>query len=61
MCLPFCKGGIYLFGKKFVTERLIIREYKNKDLQGFLNVVRQPEIYATTYGIPKNYTMYMAK
>ena len=63
MCLPFFKGGFYMlfFGKKFVTERLIIREYKNKDLEGFLNVVRQPEIYAATYGIPKDYTMYMAK
>lgn len=40
----------------FTTERLIIREYKRADLNDFLKVVRQPEIYATTYGIPKEYT-----
>lgn len=42
--------------KSFNTERLYIREYKKEDLDVFLHVIRQPEIYATTYGIPKEYS-----
>ncbi|MGN0469911.1 MAG: GNAT family N-acetyltransferase [Acutalibacteraceae bacterium] len=45
-----------MFEKTFYTERLIIREYKKSDIDGFLSVVRQPEIYETTYAIPRNYT-----
>ncbi len=45
----------------FETERLVIREYTKKDLDGFLRVVRQPEIRATTYGIPDNYSRWRAK
>lgn len=45
-----------MFEKKFLTERLLIREYRKTDVDGFLHVVRQPEIYATTYGIPQNYS-----
>lgn len=44
-----------MFEKKFYTERLIIREYKKSDIDSILRVVRQPEIYATTYAIPKDY------
>ena len=45
-----------MFEKKFLTERLLIREYRKTDVDDFLHVVRQPEIYATTYGIPQNYS-----
>lgn len=45
-----------MFEKKFLTERLLIREYRKDDLDGFLRVVRQPEIVRTTYGIPKHYS-----
>lgn len=38
------------------TERLIIREYKKSDLDDYINITSQPEIYKTTYGIPKEYT-----
>ncbi len=38
------------------TDRLIIREYRRTDIDDFLRVVRQPEIYDTTCGIPRNYT-----
>ncbi len=47
-----------MFEKKFITERLLIREYKKNDIDGFLHVIRQPEIYATTYGIPRNYSRF---
>ncbi len=50
-----------MFEKKFLTDRLIIREYKKTDIDGFLRVVRQPEIYATTYGIPLNYSRVRAE
>ena len=50
-----------MFEKKFLTERLLIREYKKSDVDGFLHVVRQPEIYATTYGIPQNYSKFRAE
>lgn len=45
-----------MFEKRFITERLIIREYRRSDLEDFLRVIRQPEIYATTYGIPRDYS-----
>ena len=45
----------------FLTDRLIIREYIRSDLDDFLEVVRQPEIYDTTYGIPKEYPKRRAK
>ncbi len=45
-----------MFERKFYTERLLIREYKRKDVDSILRVVCQPEIYATTYAIPKDYT-----
>ena len=46
---------------KYTTERLIIREYTKKDLDDFLRVVRQPGIYRTTYGIPRDYSRLRAK
>ncbi len=42
--------------KCFYTDHLYIREYKKTDLDSFLHVIRQPEIYDTTYGIPKEYS-----
>ncbi len=45
----------------FHTERLVIREYKKSDLNSFLQVIRQPEIYVTTYGIPRDYPKRRAK
>lgn len=50
-----------MFEKKFYTERLMIREYKMSDIDSFLYVVRQPEIYVTTYAIPRNYPKDRAK
>lgn len=50
-----------MFGLKFSTERLIIREYKKSDIDDFLEVVRQPELYSTTYGIPREYSRKRAK
>lgn len=50
-----------MFEKRFLTERLLIRDYKKTDVDGFLRVVRQPEIYATTYGIPQNYSKLRAE
>lgn len=46
---------------QFTTQRMIIREYHRSDLDSFLEVVRQPEIYFTTYGIPKEYSKKRAK
>ena len=45
----------------FETERLIIREYRSSDVEDFLKVVTQENIYATTYGIPRNYPKKRAK
>lgn len=45
----------------FETPRLVIREYKNSDIDDYLRVVKQEEIYVTTYGIPKNYPKSRAK
>ncbi len=39
----------------FETKRLIIREYRPKDVDEFLRVVQQDNIYKTTYGIPRDY------
>lgn len=50
-----------MFERSFETERLLIREYRKSDLDAFLHVVRQPEIYATTYGIPREYTRHRGK
>lgn len=50
-----------MYGFEFTTERLFIREYRRSDLDEFIRVTSQPEIYATTYGIPKNYTKRYAK
>lgn len=47
--------------KCFTTDRLIIREYKRGDIDDFLYVVRQPEVRATTYGIPEDYPRSRAK
>lgn len=47
--------------KRFITERLVIREYQRGDIDDFLYVVRQPEIRATTYGIPDDYPRSRAK
>ncbi len=41
---------------EFTTERLTIREYRRSDLDDYIAVTSQPEIYKTTYGIPKEYT-----
>ncbi len=41
---------------EFTTERLIIREYKKSDLDDYIAVTSQPQIYETTYGIPQKYT-----
>lgn len=35
------------------TERLVIREYKKKDVGELCRVFSQPQIYATTCGIPR--------
>ena len=45
----------------FETPRLYIREYKTSDINDYLRVVRQQEVYATTYGIPKDYPKSRAK
>ncbi len=51
-----------MYKARFVTERLLIREYhKRRDLDDFLSVVRQPEVYATTYGIPRHYSRLYGK
>ncbi len=50
-----------MFELKFSTERLIIREYTKSDIDDFLEVVRQPELYSTTYGIPREYSRKRAK
>lgn len=46
---------------EMLTERLLIREYNKNDIDDFLRIVRQPEIYATTYGIPREYSRSRAK
>ncbi len=45
-----------MYQKQFVTERLFIREYRKQDLDAFLEVVRQPQVYVMTYGIPISYS-----
>lgn len=45
---------------EFETERLLIREYKRSDISDFIRVAEQPEVYATTYGIPHIYPKKMA-
>ena len=50
-----------MYIREFYTDRLIIREYKKTDIEPYLHVVRQPEIYATTYGIPRSYSKLRAK
>ena len=50
-----------MYQKQFFTERLFIREYQKRDLDDFLRVVRQPEIYPTTYGIPRSYSRLRGK
>lgn len=47
--------------KSFVTHRLVIREYTKYDIDDFARVTGQPQIYATTVGIPRNYTRRHAK
>ena len=49
-----------MFQLEMRTDRLVIREYRRGDIDDFLRVVRQPEIYKTTYGIPRNYTRLQA-
>lgn len=43
------------------TERLIIREYKKSDAYELCRVFSQPQIYATTCGIPKNCNRFWAE
>ena len=50
-----------MYKSEFITDRLIIREYNKTDIKDFLRVIRQPEIYPTTYGIPRNYSLLRAK
>ena len=50
-----------MYQRQFLTNRLIIREYTKKDIDDFLAVIRQPEIYPTTYGIPQNYSRLRAR
>lgn len=50
-----------MYQSSFITDRLIIREYKKSDIDGFLRVIRQKEILATTCGIPENYSRRRAK
>ena len=50
-----------MYRREFITERLVIKEYQKKDLDAFLRVVRQPEIYDTTYGIPRDYSRLRGK
>ena len=47
--------------QSFTTQRLLIREYRRKDIDDFLYVIRQPEVRATTYGIPADYPKSRAK
>lgn len=39
----------------FETRRLVMRPYAMPDCNQVWNVVRSPQIYATTYAIPRNY------
>lgn len=50
-----------MYKKEFYTDRLWIREYNKRDIDGFLRVIRQPHIYDTTYGIPREYSKLRAK
>ena len=50
-----------MYRREFRTPRLIIREYTKRDIDDFLRVIRQPEIYPTTYGIPQSYSKLRAK
>ncbi len=50
-----------MYIREFFTERLHIREYRKEDIDGYLRVIRQPEIYATTCGFPRNYSRLRAK
>ncbi len=50
-----------MYKSEFLTQRLIIREYVKDDIRDFLRVIRQPEIYPTTYGIPRDYSLLRAK
>ncbi len=45
-----------MYRKQFETPRLLIREYQRRDLDAFLEVIRQPHVYVTTYGIPISYS-----
>lgn len=40
---------------RWETPRLLIRPYRLEDGDAVWRVVRRPEIYATTYAIPRNY------
>lgn len=53
--------GEKMFEKRFKTERLLIREYKKNDIDDIIRVATQPEVYATTYAIPKDYSYSRAK
>ncbi len=46
---------------RFESERLFINEYNNSYIDDYVRIVRQPEVYATTYGIPRNYNSVRAK
>lgn len=50
-----------MYQSYFETPRLLIREYTKKDIDSFLHVIRQPEIRATTYGIPADYSRMRAR
>lgn len=50
-----------MYISEFYTERLCIREYRGRDIDSYLRVIRQPEIYATTYGFPRDYSRMRAK
>lgn len=50
-----------MFERKFLTHRLMIREYHLSDVNEYMRVTSQPQIYVTTAGIPKNYTRSYAR
>ena len=55
------KEVCFVYRKEFYTQRLYIREYNKKDIDDFLRVIRQPKIYDTTYGIPRDYSKMRAR
>ena len=56
------RGGVRTVKQyQFETQRLLIRNYCRKDVDEFIRVAEQPEVYVTTCGIPHEYPRRMAK